>query len=86
MVVHLPDGEEVYFMNRMFNHDFYDSLAFSGKINFVKPELQQRVQDVFYHIKDHNSWLQKIELEDRQADDNRDVFRYHRGLGGRTVC
>ena len=26
--------KKYYFMNRMLNHDFYDSLIFSGKINF----------------------------------------------------
>ena len=39
------DGREIFFMNRNLNHDFYDSLIFSGKINFLKPMLQQRIQD-----------------------------------------
>lgn len=80
--VRLGDGEAVYFMNRMFNHDFYDSLVFSGRINFLKPELQQRVQYIFHHIKDHNYCLQKVrELEDVRGCDSGDVAaRYYRML------
>lgn len=82
--VHLDSGEVVYFMNRMFNHDFYDSLVFSGRINFVKPELQQRVQHVFHYIKDHNYHLLKVrELEDvRGSGGSADVARHYRMLGG----
>ena len=79
--VRLPNGETMYFMNRMFNHDFYDSLVLSGKINYVKPELQQRVQDVFHRIKDHNSRLEKIrELEERSGDSDDAIFLYYRML------
>lgn len=79
--VRLPNGETMYFMNRMFNHDFYDSLVLSGKINYVKPELQQRVQDVFHRINDHNSRLEKIrELEERSGDSDDAIFLYYRML------
>ena len=50
-------GKEIFFMNRIFNHDFYDSLIFSGKINFLEPELQQPLQDIFRMIKEHNEYL-----------------------------
>lgn len=64
--VTLTDKTEAYFMNRALNHDFYDSLISSGKINFLKPELQQPIQDVFQRIKDHNAFLRKIrEIEDK---------------------
>ena len=44
-------------MNRILNHDFYDSLVFSGKINFLKPDLQQQIQNIFNQIKTHNEYL-----------------------------
>ena len=80
-MVRIHGGKEVYFMNRMFNHDFYDSLVSSGRINFVKPELQQRVQDVYHYIKDHNFCLQKIrDLEDMNGGRSADAVRYYRKL------
>lgn len=66
--VTLADGTEAHFMNRALNHDFYDSLISSGRINFLKPELQQPIQDTFQRIKDHNAFLQKI----REIEDNTD--------------
>jgi hypothetical protein len=46
-----------YFMNRDLNHDFYDSLVFSGKITFLELNLQQQIQDTFKRIKKHNEYL-----------------------------
>lgn len=60
------DGEKYYFVNRMLNHDFYDSLVFSGKINFLPTRIQQQTQDVFQLIKDHNSFIRNI----RDIEDN----------------
>ncbi len=60
----------VYFMARLLNHDFYDSLVYSGKINFLEPDLQQRVQDIFNRIKDHNKCLRiasEMSYEDRDV-------------------
>jgi len=51
------DNREIFFMNRNLNHDFYDSLVFSGKINFLRPELQQHIQNIFRQIKTHNEFL-----------------------------
>lgn len=50
----------VYFMSRLLNHDIYDSLVNSGKITFIDIELQQSIQDVFQHVKDHNMALRKV--------------------------
>ena len=59
-VAKLADGTHAYFMNRMFNHDMYDSLIHSGRINAVRAELQQQIQDVFQLIKDHNYSSRRI--------------------------
>lgn len=76
-----PDGW-IYFMNRMFNHDFYDSLVVSGKINFVDRHIQQPIQDVYHRLRDHNAYLQKIrDIEDDLGGG--DAFpnpRYYAGL------
>lgn len=48
------------YTNRFFNHDVYDSLVSSGKINFLKYELQQIVQNIFKMIKQHNEYLSTI--------------------------
>ena len=50
-------NEKVYFINRDFNHDVYDSMVFSGRINLLEPELQQPIQDIFKRIKIHNRYL-----------------------------
>lgn len=71
----IPNGEEYYFMNRMFNHDFYDSLVFSGKINFLPPEIQQSTQDTFQKIKDHNNHLRKIRDIENDAKEEEDVSK-----------
>lgn len=59
-------NEIIFFMNRDLNHNIYDSLIFSGKINFLTYELQQEVQDIFKRIKDHNYYLKlTMEMEDK---------------------
>ena len=70
----VPNGE-YYFMNRMLNHDFYDSLVFSGKINFLPPKIQQSTQDAFQKIKDHNNYLKKIRDIEDDADEEEDVSK-----------
>lgn len=65
-VVESEDGKKYYFISRMLNHDFYDSLVFSGKINFLPTAIQQDTQDMFQLIKDHNSFILRIkDIEDR---------------------
>ena len=56
----VPNGKTFFHINRTLNHDFYDSLVFSGKINFLQPELQQSVQNVFNQIKMHNEYTDFI--------------------------
>ena len=58
--VELADGTKFRFMNRMFNHDIYDSLIHSGRIHAIRAEFQQQIQDVFQLIKDHNAALRAI--------------------------
>ena len=69
-VVEFEGGKKYYFINRMLNHDFYDSLVFSGKINFLPTNIQQQTQDVFQLIKDHNSFIKRIRyIEDNVSSD-----------------
>ena len=53
-------SKDVYFMARSLNHDFYDSLIYSGRINFLDPALQQQVQDIFKRIKIHNKYVDTV--------------------------
>ena len=65
------DGEDmtVYFMNRRLNHDFYDSLLYSGMINFLEPDIQQAIQDTFKRVKMHNEFLNiALEIMDQQSN------------------
>lgn len=76
----MSDGTSAFFMNRMFNHDMYDSLIHSGRINAVRAEFQQQVQDVFQLIKDHNASLRKI--RDLEASREGSVpEEYYRHIG-----
>ena len=50
------DGQNMFFVNRIFNHDFYDGLICSGRISFLKPDLQQKIRDVFKNIKEHTGF------------------------------
>lgn len=76
--------DDVYFMNRFLNHDVYDSLINSGKINFLKYELQQKVQNIFQQIKKHNQYL-KYTAELQDGEKNNDVpesaYRYYELFG-----
>ena len=66
----LDGGEKkVYFMARSLNHDFYDSLICSGKINFLDPSLQQPIQDIFKRIKMHNRYVDAV-LEMAEGNDS----------------
>lgn len=77
-------GQKYYFMNRMLNHDFYDSLVFSGKINFLPTEIQQKTQDAFQLIKDHNSFIRSIRNIEDSACPDEDISsktkRYYKEL------
>ena len=75
-------------MNRFFNHDFYDSLIFSGKINFLEPDLQQQIQNIFHMIRQHNEYLeitQRVRLaKQKHFDDQtqlpKEVYFYYIGM------
>ena len=71
----LQNKQEVYFMNRALNHDFYDSLIFSGKINFLPTTIQQPAQDTFQKIKDHNSLIRKIRDMEDDANMDEDISK-----------
>lgn len=78
--VNLADGTKIRFMNRMFSHDIYDSLIYSGRINAVKAEFQQQIQDVFQLIKDHNSTLRSIRDIETGAKDSNLYAQYYKHL------
>ena len=74
-------GRTIYFMSRLFNHDIYDSLVNSGKITFVDVKLQQDVQDVFQHIKDHNGALVRIRKMEETGRDHSRAYHSYLKLG-----
>ena len=89
MMVKFEGGKKYLFINRMLNHDFYDSLVFSGKINFLPTELQQKTQDIFQMIKDHNLFIRTIRTIEDHASLGEDVSprtkRYYEALHGVEV-
>lgn len=77
-VLQMTQKKDVYFMNRFLNHDIYDSLINSGKINFLTYELQQEVQDIFSMIKRHNYYLTLTsEIQDREKAVTESVYAYY---------
>lgn len=59
------NGRKYEFVAAFLNHDVYDSLIYSGRINHLDVKIQQTIQDVFAKIKDRNSYVKKIiELEE----------------------
>lgn len=82
------DGKEVFFMNRTLNHDFYDSLIFSGKINFLRPELQQQIQNIFRQIKTHNKYVNLVMNMKDETDDGiipEKAYKYYEWLDENEV-
>lgn len=65
-----------YFMDRSLNHDFYDSLIYSGRINFLDPPLQQRIQDIFKRIKLHNEYVDVVRRMMEHNDNNVPIAAY----------
>lgn len=51
------DGIKKYYTLTFMNYDMYDSLIFSGKIQALNYDLQQKIQDVFRRIKGHKEYL-----------------------------
>lgn len=61
----LEDDTEVFYCRRMLNHDYYDSLIFSGRVDELESSVIQPLQDIFRTIKDHNDYLTRaLHLED----------------------
>ena len=54
------EGEKKYYTLTFMNHDMYDSLIFSGKIQAVNIHLQQKIQDIFRKIKLHHQYLEYV--------------------------
>ncbi len=52
------------------NHDIYDSLINSGQINFLDYNMQQKIQNVFTKIKDHNTYLNKLITLEEEIEKN----------------
>ena len=83
-----PDEKEFFFMNRTLNHDFYDSLIFSGKINILRPELQQQVQNIFSQIKTHNKYIELVMRIKDETTDGRipeKAYKYYEWLDSNEV-
>ena len=71
------ENRHIYFMNRLLNHGFYDSLISSGKITFIRPELQQPIQDTFQCIIGRNETLYRIrelQVSGAQAESAHPLF------------
>lgn len=82
------DNREIFFMSRKFNHDFYDSLIFSGHINFLRPELQQQVQNIFRQIKTHNKYLDlvgELQDEDKSGKIPEKTYKYYEWMDKNEV-
>ncbi len=85
---HTDDGQEIFYMNRNFNHDFYDSLISSGNINFLRTELQQQVQNIFNQIKTHNDYLdlcKKIQDTESTQEIPKKAYRYYEWMDENEV-
>ena len=81
-------NRNVYFMNRLLNHGFYDSLISSGKITLIGPELQRPVQDTFRHIIGRSEALHEIrELQEpgAQAESARPHYESLEGHGEHLI-
>ena len=71
------DEKSIFFMNINMNHDIYDSLVSSGKINFLAYDIQQGIQDIFRRIKRHNYYVTLImELADKENRINKKDLKY----------
>ncbi len=59
------DSVKKYYTMTFMNYDMYDSLIFSGEIQVLDYELQQKIQDIFRRIKNHKEYLKyTAELRD----------------------
>lgn len=73
-------------MSKSLNHDFYDSLISSGKINFLEPDLQQPMQNTFKRIKMHSEFLAITKrMRDLQTDGSvpKPAYQYYEWMDKR---
>ena len=54
------NGDIYRYADKFLNHDVYDSLVSSGRINFLRYELQQQVQNIFKLIRKHDEYVHFI--------------------------
>ena len=82
------EKKTLYFMSKSLNHDFYDSLISSGRINFLEPDLQQPIQNIFKRIKMHNEFLTITKrMQDRQTDGSvpKQAYQYYEWMDEHEV-
>ena len=82
------ERKDLYFMSMYLNHDFYDSLISSGKINFLEPDLQQPIQNIFKRIKMHNEFLATTKrMRDQQTNDSvpKQAYQYYEWMDEHEV-
>lgn len=64
-----------YYTLTFMNHDIYDSLVFSGRINSLNHGIQQDIQNVFRMIKGHKEYLKLImQLNDIAAINDKNIL------------
>jgi len=70
------NGVKKYYTLTFMNYDMYDSLIFSGEIQVINYDLQQKIQDIFRRIKSHKESLKyaaelgdKAKLYDKKMDE-----------------
>lgn len=82
------EKKTLYFMSKSLNHDFYDSLISSGRINFLDPDLQQPIQNIFKWIKMHNEFLDITKrMRDQHTDDlvPKQAYQYYEWIDEHEV-
>ena len=73
MDIVIKDNKKRYTLTFM-NHDMYDSLIFSGKIQALNIELQQDIQSIFRKIKLHHKYLEyATKLRDEAKLNNKNI-------------
>ena len=63
-----------YYTLTFMNYDMYDSLIFSGQIQSINHDLQQKIQDIFRRIKGHQEYLKYTsQLRDNAKLNDKDM-------------
>jgi len=67
-------GIKKYYTLAFMNYDMYDSLIFSGRIQSINHNLQQKIQDIFRRVKGHKEYLKlTMQLRDTAAINDKDI-------------